>query len=111
MAGHVAKEKTTMAEFVFTYRMPQDYVPGGAETRKAWQSWFDGMGRNLIDKGKPVIASAAVGTCDSGARIGGFSVIEAANMEAALEIARACPSVDSGGGVEVGAVLDLTGPR
>ena len=26
-----------MAEFVFTYRMPQDYVPGGAKTRKAWQ--------------------------------------------------------------------------
>lgn len=99
-----------MTEFVFTYRVPQDYVPGGAETRKAWQSWFDGIGRNLIDKGKPVIASTAVGTCD-GVRIGGFSVIEAADMDAALEIARACPSIDSGGGVEVGAMLHLTDPR
>ncbi len=100
-----------MAEFVFTYRVPQNYVPGGAETRTAWQSWFDGIGRNLIDNGKPVIASAAVGACDGGVRIGGYSVIEAADMDAAIEIARACPSMDSGGGVEVGAVLDLTDPR
>ena len=100
-----------MAEFVFTYRVPQDYVPGGAETRKAWQSWFDGIGRNLIDQGKPVIASTAVGTSDGDMRIGGFSVIEAADMDAAIEIARACPSIDSGGGVEVGAVLDPTDPR
>ena len=100
-----------MAEFVFTYRMPQDYVPGSTETRKAWQSWFDGIGRNLIDKGKPVIASAAVGTCDGDVRLGGFSVIEAADMDTALEIARACPSIGAGGGVEVGAVVDLTDPR
>ena len=32
-------------------------------------------------------------------------------MDAALEIARACPSIDSGGGVEVGAMLHLTDPR
>ena len=100
-----------MAEFLFTYRMPRDYVLGGAEMMKAWQSWFEGIGRDLIDKGKPVIASAAVGTCDGDVRLGGFSVIEAADMDTALEIARACPSIGAGGGIEVGAMVDLTDPR
>ena len=96
-----------MAEFVFAYRVPRDYVLGDADVVQAWQSWFAGMGQGLLDKGKPATAAATVGSCEGDARLGGFSVIEADDMDAALEIARSCPSIGAGGGVEVGALLDV----
>jgi YCII-related domain len=105
-AGQETKENV-MAEFVFAYRVPRDYVPADAGRSQAWKSWFEGIGQGLLDIGKPVIAASAVGSCEGDMRLGGFSLIEADDMEAALEIARGCPSISAGGGVEVGALMDL----
>jgi len=54
-----------------------------------------------------LMAESAVGSCEGDTRLGGFSLIAADDMEAALEIARGCPSISAGGGVEVGALMDL----
>ena len=97
-----------MTQFVFLYRVPTGYVPGDPETRMAWQSWFDGMGAGLIDVGKPVLASSAVGTCEGDVRLGGFSVVEAEDMDAALQIAGGCPALGQGGGVEVGGLVEVS---
>jgi len=97
-----------MAQFVLLYRVPADYVPGHADTRKAWQSWFDEMGAGLVDVGKPVLAASSAGTCAGDVRLGGFSVVEAGDLDAALQIARGCPALGLGGGVEVGALAELT---
>ncbi len=45
-----------MATFLFTYRMPEDYTPGRADAMAAWNSWFDGMGASVIDRGNPAPA-------------------------------------------------------
>ena len=96
-----------MATYVFSYRMPQDYTPGRPETVAAWTAWFDGMGTSVTDLGKPVLQATALGDCGGGTRLGGYSLITADDLEAALELARGCPSLEQGGGIEVGVLGEV----
>jgi YCII-related domain len=96
-----------MAEFIFTYRMPRDYTMGDADTMRAWQAWFAGIGDELINMGKPARAAEAVGSCGEGTWLGGFSIIRADSAEQAREIAERCPGLASGGGVEVGSLVEI----
>jgi hypothetical protein len=95
-----------MATFVFTYRSPEDYVPR-PETVSAWADWLDGMGTALADRGRPVRAGRQVGDCGLGNHLGGYSVITAADLDAAVQIASGCPGLQHGFGVEVGEVAEL----
>ncbi len=51
-----------MPDFVFAYRNPAGYTPT-PETRAAWTAWFDGMGEQLAELGKPAVARTALGNC------------------------------------------------
>ena len=100
----------TIAKYVFSYRVPSDFVPGSPESVAAWQSWLGGMGSSLADLGEAVIEAAAVGEVASGTtRLAGYSVVVADDMDAALAIAKGCPALRTGGGVEVGAVMEADG--
>ncbi|HEX5144517.1 MAG TPA: hypothetical protein VFW21_11685 [Mycobacterium sp.] len=96
-----------MAEFVLTYRMPEGYQMGNTEMTAAWQAWFAGIGDNLVELGKPASCAQVVGRSGEGTWLGGFSVIRADSAEQALDVARGCPGIAAGGGVEVGALIDL----
>jgi hypothetical protein len=98
-----------MATFVFAYRVPADFVPGRPETVAAWTAWFDGMGASLADVGKPVLKSAALGECGAGTRLGGYSLITAGDLDAALVTAKGCPAIQHGGGIEVGVLGEIPG--
>jgi hypothetical protein len=98
-----------MAEFIFTYRTPADYTPGAPDEIAAWNAWFQGMGSQLRDLGKPVFNRATVGDSGDGARLGGYSLVTAENLDEALTLAKGCPIVAAGGGVEVGELADLPG--
>ena len=52
--------------FIFAYRVPQDYIMGNDDTRRAWQSWFAELGEDLLDMGKPAQAAETVGSCGNG---------------------------------------------
>jgi hypothetical protein len=93
-----------MPTFVFTYRMPKDYVPGGPDTMDAWAAWFDSMGESLSDIGNPVFESTEFGNCGDGTRLGGYSFVTADDLESAIALGKGSPALDAGGGVEVGAV-------
>ncbi|MGO8959932.1 MAG: YciI family protein [Streptosporangiaceae bacterium] len=98
-----------MPRYVLSYHSPTDYTPS-AETRAAWTAWFDGMGDQLVDQGKPVIARVSLGNCDpDSTALGGYSVIQADDMEAAAAVAKGCPHLDRAGGVEVGQLGDVPG--
>ena len=91
-----------MATFVLTYRAPEDYTLGTPDGVAAWTSWFESMGAHLADRGQPVAESATVGDCGSTRPLGGYSVITADDLGAAVALAQGCPFVGRGGGVEVG---------
>ena len=97
-----------MQEFVFVYRLPDYYVPGSEPNQAAWRAWFESMGPDLLDVGKPVTSASTVGRCADGVRVAGFSVIAAESLEKALEVARRCPALPSQGGVEVGELQELS---
>jgi hypothetical protein len=98
-----------MATFIFTYRAPKGYVPGTSEDAVgAWQVWMGRIGEALVDYGKPVFERSAVGSCSSEkTQLGGYSIMEASDLESALTIAKGCPILGLGGGVEVGELSDL----
>ncbi len=97
-----------MATFVLTYRSPKGYVPGSSpETMAAWQAWFEGMGDQLTDVGKPVIDRTSLGNCGLDTQLGGYSLISADDLESATVLAKGCPHLTHGGGVEVGALGEV----
>ena len=98
-----------MAMFLFSYRVPADYVPGRPEGIGAWTSWFASMEASVTDIGKPIFESSALGDLGDGTKPGGYSMITADDLEAALTLAKGCPALAEGGGVEVGLLTDPPG--
>ena len=98
-----------MATYVFSYRVPSDYTPH-AGTAAEWQAWFGGMGSALVDVGNAVTDYASLGEVGgSGSRMVGYSVVYAEDLDSALALAKDCPALRVGGGVEVGPVMEATG--
>ena len=96
-----------MATFLFSYRVPADYVPGRPEGIGAWTSWFANLGASVTDSGKPISESSALGDLGDGTKPGGYSMVAVDDLEAALTLAEGCPALREGGGVEVGLLADL----
>jgi hypothetical protein len=97
-----------MATFIFTYRVPHDYALGRPDAASAWSDWFASMGDGLLDIGKPVAQAAALGAA-AGTRLGGYSLVTADDLDAALVLAKGCPALAIGGVVEVGALAEIPG--
>ena len=98
-----------MAKYVFSYRVPSDYKPD-AGTAAEWQAWFGGTGPALVDIGHAVTDYASLGEVGgSGSRMIGYSVVSAEDMDSALALAKDCPALRVGGGVEVGPVMETAG--
>lgn len=100
-----------MPTFVFTYRTTRP-ASGDAgptpEALEAWRSWFAGIGDHVAEMGKPVFESTSVGATDSSSTsLGGYSVISADDLEAAVTLAKGCPVLGYGGGVEIGQLGDM----
>lgn len=104
-----------MAKYLFVYHGGSK-PKNDAEMKKvmdAWGKWMGGMGSAIIDGGHPVGMSSTVHSDGSVANNGGanpvsgYSLIEAATLEAALKHAKGCPILASGGSIEVAEALDM----
>jgi len=96
-----------MTTFLFTYRAPKNYTPGSAGTMAAWTDWFENLGAQLQDYGNPVFDRRTVGDAGPDTVLGGYSMITADDLESAVTLAKGCPFVGAGGGVEVGELTEL----
>ena len=96
-----------MAKFLFTYRPPASYTPGEADTMEEWNAFFEGLGEHLTDMGHPVFERTALGSPAGDTVLGGYSIVTAEDLEVAVTLAKACPILERGGGVEVGAITEL----
>jgi len=101
-----------MAKYVLLYTAVEgqaEMAPTPEEQQAsiaAWNAWFEGMGDHVVDAGNPFGPSksiAADGTTGDGAasRVTGYSVIEAESLDAATALAKDCPNLSDGGGVEI----------
>lgn len=104
-----------MPEFVFAYhggKAPES-PEEGKEVMAAWQAWFAGMGEAVVIPGAPVGLSKTVsadGVADDGGAnpLSGYSVVKAADIGAATELAKRCPMVVTGNGsVEVAEIMEM----
>ena len=92
-----------MAKYIFSYHQPAGYVPRtDSEATAAWQSFFEGIAAHVADPGQPVFDRRTVGETGPGTQLGGYTIINAESLEAAVQLTKGCPSVQHGGGVQVG---------
>jgi hypothetical protein len=109
-----------MSTYLFTFRAPLRYAPS-ADTFDAWSTWQLELGARLKDRGNPAFAAAALGANAADTTLGGYSLIRAGSLDAAVALARGCPLLNHGGAVEIGELdshderfddwLDTTGTR
>jgi len=98
-----------MANYVLSFRVPADYAPT-AGTPGEWRAWFAALGPALVDVGNAVTDHASLGDVGgSGSRMVAYSVVCAEDLDAALALAKDCPVLRVGGGVEVGPVMEAAG--
>jgi len=104
-----------MTKFVFAYHGGKsDMTPEeGQEMMAKWGAWMAGLGAAMVDPGHAVGKSVTVSTAgvanNGGANpIAGVSVVEAASMEAAMEMAKTSPHITlAGGSIEIAPVMDM----
>jgi hypothetical protein len=109
-----------MATYLFTFRPPAGYAPS-ADTFGAWSDWQLSLGARLKDRGNPGFAAMSLGASAADTTLGGYSLIRAGSLDAAVALARGCPMLNGEGAVEIceltshderfDAWLDRTGAR
>jgi hypothetical protein len=92
--------------------MPQS-PEEGAKVMAAWNTWMGTLGKALVDPGNPtgpVKTIAANGKVSDGGGanpLTGYSLIEAANLDEAIELAKGCPQLLSGGSIQVAETMAM----
>lgn len=104
-----------MPKFMFVYhggKAPEDPAEG-EKVMAAWNAWYGAMGAAVVDGGGPAGMSRTVsaqGVADNGGAnpVSGYTLVEAADQDAAVEMAKGCPMVaDGSGSVEVAEVIQM----
>jgi hypothetical protein len=74
----------------------------------AWMKWFKDMGKAVVDMGNPTMTGktvSATGAKDvAGDPITGYSIIQAANLDTAVALAKKSPQVAGAGKITVYAI-------
>lgn len=79
-----------------------------AAAMAAWGAWFGTLGAAVVDGGAPFGASGAVGGGAARAGLTGYSILEAADLDAAVALGAGCPIIADGGTVDVYETIDVS---
>jgi len=84
----------------------------GAEHMGKWKAWIVGLGDAAVNPGTPlgntrIVSSTGISDDGGSNPMSGYSIVKADSMDAALEIAKACPFLDIGGTLEVAEVMKM----
>jgi hypothetical protein len=100
-----------MSKYLFVYHAPMtpaDAAPPDPAQMDAvmgeWNAWAGRVGDGMVDFGTPLAGGVRVtkdGTSPSTREVACYSIIEADDMEAALELAKGHPHLDMPGGCEI----------
>jgi hypothetical protein len=92
-----------MSTFVFIYRAPKNYTPS-EDAIAQWGAWFESMGDSVVDRGNRVVDRTTLGGAPDTV-LGGYSLVRADDLDAAVALAKGCPILEQSGGVEVGELM------
>ncbi len=103
-----------MSDYVFAYhggKRPESREEGAKHMAK-WKAWVGGLGDAVVNPGTYLGMSKTVssgGVSDDGGSnpLLGFTIVKADSMDAALEMAKACPHLGLGGTLEVAEVMEM----
>ena len=103
-----------MSEYIIAYhggKKPESPEEGAKHMAK-WKAWISDLGDAVVNPGTPLGPSKTVssdGVADDGGPnpLSGFSIVTADSMDAALEMAKACPTLDLDGTLEVAQVMKI----
>ncbi|MEG9863068.1 MAG: hypothetical protein V6Z81_11380 [Parvularculales bacterium] len=103
-----------MPQFLFTYhggRKPE-LPEEGQKGMEEWKAWATGLGSALVNPGTPVGVTKVLtdnGVSESGSPhpIAGFSILEAENIDHALDVLKSCPHLKYGGTLEVSEMMAM----
>jgi hypothetical protein len=100
-----------MAKYVFIYHAPMtpaEAAPPTPEQMEAvmgdWNAWAGKVGEGMVDFGTPLAGGVRVtpeGRSPSTREVAGYSILEADDFAAALELAQAHPHPNMPGGCEI----------
>ena len=114
-----------MKEFLLLFRrdvMTKDPAPSPEQFQammKPWQDWMGGLaaqnklanpGNRLSSEGKVVKSEKVVTTgpyVEMKEAIGGYIIVNAADLEEAAELSKGCPILQMGGNVEVRTIVPM----
>ena len=103
-----------MTKFLLAYHGGSVPDPDAQEeVMTAWFAWFGSLGDALVDGGNPIGPASTIkadGNIDDNGGpnpVSGYSIIDAADMAAAIELAKGCPVVAAGGSIEVAQTIDI----
>ncbi len=98
-----------MPKYVFAYRGGE--VEASPEAQEAvmqkWMTWFGELGASVIDGGNPFGASRSVGGGGASQPLGGYSIIDATDLDDAEAKAQGCPVLGDGGSVDVYEAIEM----
>ncbi|MGH9062975.1 MAG: hypothetical protein ACRDZQ_02350 [Acidimicrobiales bacterium] len=94
-----------MPNYVLTFRS-QSGRTAAPEEEAAWGQWFQQLGGTVTDFGHRVGHARALGNASGETVLSGYVVIAADNLVSAVEVAKGCPGLSQGGGVEIGETVD-----
>jgi hypothetical protein len=107
MTQHPAQEVTAVPKFLVTYHGAGAPSPGEAQqAMAAFMAWAQSVGSALADPGaalgpKKTVRSGSVADGAADGPAGGYSILEAADLDSAVALVRDHPFVSRGGSLEV----------
>lgn len=103
-----------MPKYIFAYHGGKKFETKeeGMAHMGNWKAWMTSLGNAVIDRGLPFGPSKTVsadGVEDGGGSnpISGITIIQAENMDAAVDMAKASPHINIGGTIEVAEAFDM----
>ncbi len=85
----------------------------GEKVTKSWMDWMQGLGKALVEPGNPTTVAKTIDksgkvSAGGGANpVTGYSIVEAANLDDAVKLAKGCPQLKANGSIEVSEIMPL----
>lgn len=103
-----------MSNYIIAYhggKKPESPEEGNTQMTK-WKIWIADLGDAAVNPGSPmgvskIVSSTGVSDDDGSYTMSGFSVVKADSFDSALDMAKACPFLETGGTLKVAELMEM----